>query len=362
MKKMYKIIFPVLLSVLAFGCSGPKSEVNKQTVTPASEKTLESAPLEKGSLQAILQLPAQLAAFEEVSIFPKVNGFVKSVSVDIGSKVRKGDILMELEAPELAQASLQARERLAKSRSDYSLDREHWQRLMEASQTPGAVSPLDLSAARSKMEADSSLSNAEKNNWLAQQAIESYLVVRAPFDGVITERNIHPGALVSSSNKDHPMLELKDTRHLRLEIDIPESAAEGIREKDSAWFRVSAIPGRKLSGIISRKSRNINLQMRTERIEMDVMNNQGLLAPGMFVEVELHLAGDKGTFLVPKTAVVSSTEKKYIILVRNGKTFKEEVKTGMENTEKIEVFGNLQQGDRFIVRGSDEIREGISVP
>ena len=102
---------------------------------------------------------------------------------------------MTLEAPELEQSTMQAKEKYARTKADLSIDREHYNRLLEASQTPGAISPLDLSFVRSKVESDSALSNAAKSNWEMQKTMESYLIVTAPFNGVITERNVHPGAL-----------------------------------------------------------------------------------------------------------------------------------------------------------------------
>ena len=100
------------------------------------------ACVEKAGLSSTIKLPAQFAAFQEVSIFPKVNGYVKTVLVDIGSRVKKGDLLMELEAPELEQAVSQAREKYARAKTDYAIDKEHYLRLLEASETAGAISPL----------------------------------------------------------------------------------------------------------------------------------------------------------------------------------------------------------------------------
>ncbi len=218
-------------------------------MTSKKSANYQLAAVEKTGLSSTIKLPAQFAAYQEVSIFPKVNGYVKTVLVDIGSKVKKGDLLMELEAPELEQAVAQAREKYARTKTDYTIDREHYLRLLEASETAGAVSPLDLSISKSKMESDSALSNSEKSNWQMQQTMQGYLRVTAPFDGVITERNIHPGALVSAEAKESkPMLELKEINHLRLQVDIPENLSGTMKEKDTISFYTSAFPGKKMSG------------------------------------------------------------------------------------------------------------------
>ncbi len=117
-----------------------------------------------------------------MSIFPKVNGYVKDVKVDIGSHVKRGQLLMTLEAPELEQSTMQAKEKYARTKADLSIDREHYNRLLEASQNTRAISPLDLSFVKSKMESDSAVSNAAKSNWQMQETMQAYLIVTAPFD------------------------------------------------------------------------------------------------------------------------------------------------------------------------------------
>jgi membrane fusion protein (multidrug efflux system) len=318
-------------------------------------------PVERIGVPTVVKLPGRLAAFQEVSIFPKVNGYVKQVLVDIGSKVAEGDVLMVLEAPELEQAALQAKEKYTRAMSDYMVEREHLARLTEAAKTAGAVSPLDLSTLKAKVAADSALANAERANWEMQQTMMRYLRVTAPFSGVITERNVHPGALVSVASKDRPILELKALDHLRLQIDVPEQIAAQLRPRDAVTFSVSARPGRRISGVVSRRSNNISTQMRSERIEVDVNNRQGELSPGMYAEVMLQTQGGSTAFSVPTTAVVTSTERKYVVAVRNGVTAWVDVITGNVAKGRIEVYGALMTGERVIETATAEIREGVKV-
>ncbi len=219
MNKQTLIVFLMAL-FLEWGCSDNKAAENKQSAPAAPKYMLAKAT--PTPVEQVVKLPAQLAAYQEVSIFPKVNGYVKSVLVDIGTPVREGQLLMVLEAPELEQATAGAREKFARTQSDYTISRENYERLRQAAQTPGAISPMDLATAKAKTEADSALSNSERSNWQMQQTMMGYLKVMAPFKGVITQRNVHPGALVSAQTRDSkPMLELKEAGHLRLHIDIP---------------------------------------------------------------------------------------------------------------------------------------------
>jgi RND family efflux transporter MFP subunit len=356
---MQKIIFLLPVIILVASCSSNNANTNSQA--DKADPHYELATVEKGSLSTTIKLPAQLAAYEEVNIFPKVNGYVKTVLVDIGSHVSQGQLLMTLEAPELDQASLQAKEKYAKAKSDYIISKENYERLLQASQTAGAVSPLDISTSRSKTEADSALSNAEKANWQMQNEMLSYLKITAPFAGVITERNVHPGALVNAASKDKPMLELKQEDVLRLEVDVPENIASTLNEKDTVHFFVNALNNKEMAGTISRKAGSVNMQYRTERIELDVKNKNNELLPGMYADVIFISNGNANAMIVPSTAVVTSTERKYVIAVRNNKTIKIDVQTGNQSNGKTEVMGPLQPGEKIIANANDEIRQGLLV-
>ena len=345
----------LFISFVLSACSHEKKETDKEAAKTAFIN-YPAVKIMQGGLETSIKLPAQLAAFEEVNIFPKVNAYVRTVEVEIGDKVSKGTVIMKLEAPELEQAVLASKEKYLRTRSELQIDKEHSMRLLEASRTAGAISPYDLSTANSKVLSDSILSNAEKANWDMQKTMLDYLNVRAPFDGVVTERNVHPGALVNASSKEKPMLQLKQTAHLRLQVDVPEALAAELQEKDSIYFFTSANPGKKNIGRISRKSYDINPQLRSERIEIDVANTDNSLAPGMYAEVILASHGTPTAFVVPKTAVVSSTERKYVILTKNGLRQKVDVITRNESIDKIEIFGLLNQGDSVIIRASDEIK------
>jgi membrane fusion protein, multidrug efflux system len=349
----YSLLIFCIYLFCACSSGGNKKEGNAD---PKSERpSYTVVPVEKMGVATYIKLPAQLFAYQEVSIFPKVNGYVKDVSVDIGSHVHEGQALMVLEAPEIVQAAAQAREKYAQARAGYSIDKENYARLLEASATAGAVSPLDLSSARSKMEADSALANAEKNNWQMQLTMQDYLKVVAPFNGVITERNVFVGELVNAASKDKPMLELKEVRRLRLKMDIPEAMAGTLKTNDTISFYTSAFPGKKITGRIARQAMNINAQIRSERVEADIENKNEILQPGMYADVVLYSVGNKNGYSVPRSALVISTEGKYVIVVRNGHYIKINVLTGNETKERIEIFGPIEAGEKVIVNANDEI-------
>jgi RND family efflux transporter MFP subunit len=134
-----------------------------------------------------------------------------------------------------------------------------------------------------------------------------------------------------------------------------------LRNNDSLAFYLSAFPGKQFKGRIARKSMNINLQYRSEPVELDVYNPDETLTPGMYADVLFDSKGNPHALAVPRTAVVTSTERKYVIAVRNGKTVRVDVQTGNESSDRVEVLGALQPGDQVIANANDEIKEGINI-
>jgi membrane fusion protein (multidrug efflux system) len=157
------------------------------------------------------------------------------------------------------------------------------------------------------------------------------------------------------------MLELKEVDHLRLQVDIPESIASTLQKNQEVSFSLSAYPGKVMTARVSRISMNINMQFRTERIELDIYNKDEALTPGMYADVLFDSKGNPNALSVPRSAVVTSTERKYVVAVRDGKTVKVDVSTGNESKDNVEIIGALQPGEEVIVNANDEIKEGVAL-
>lgn len=199
---------------------------------------------------------------------------------------------------------------------------------------------------------------SEKSNAASVSNIQAYLNIRAPFDGMIVQRNVSAGALVGpGKSTDQPMLVLQDTRKLRLEVMIPETYVEKVDLKQQVRFVFNALPGQENKAYISRSSNALGTQ-RSEAIEVDVNNRDQRLKPGMYGEVKIPLILGAKSLLVPNNAIVRSTERQYVIKVVNGKAVYADVKEGIAGEESTEVFGNLKAGDRIVLHAGDEIKEG----
>src|SRR5713226_726094 len=191
----------------------------------------------------------------------------------------------------------------AEAQAKTSADRATYQRLKEASKTPGAVAKNELEVAEDALKADS-----ERVRSL--RTLEDYLRITAPFDGIITERDVHPGALVGppSSSGARAVVRIEEDDHLRLTVPVPEADAGGIRQGATVEFTVDAWPGQHFIGTIARIAHSVEERTRTMPVELDVDNRDGKLAPGMFAEVRWPVQRDVATLFVPPSAVVESME------------------------------------------------------
>lgn len=370
---MKNISYNSLLALLGFGvfvqgCSSseekPRQHVkltSSTAATPASGQ-YQLGQVSKRQVSATVQLPGEFRPYQEVDIFPRASGFVERVLVDRGTAVRRGQMLMVLDAPETEERLVAARSMLLKAEAMLTASREHYRRLLASNKVPGSVSALDLETAQARMRSDSASVVGEQANFRALAKLRDYLTVRAPFDGIITERNVHPGALVGSGAKmDRPMLVLQQQNRLRLIADIPEAYSQGLREGRQVQFTVAALPGQEFKGTISRRGGSLNEQFRSETVEIDVPNSARSLRPGMFTEIILPTDGTPGALTVPNTAVVTSTERQYVIRVANGLTQYVPVRKGQKAGSQTEVFGNLNPDDRIVVNARDDIKEGIAI-
>lgn len=349
----------LIVSAVLFVERNDGRTVDKPTRTDHTTAPAQSGPLEVPVVPVVVKhleervrLPGELQPFLSVDLYPKVTGILDWIGVDRGSQVKKGQILARLTAPELTAQRIEAE---AKLRSDQITH----ERLAAAAATPGVVAPNDVHVAQRTVEAD-------RARVKTLREMEAYLVIAAPFDGVITTRNVHPGALVGPTGggiggANLPLVRLEHTAHLRLMVPVPEAYAGGISEGQKVKFTVPAFPGQSFAGTISRVAHSVDMKTRTMPVEIDVDNPSGVLAPGMFPEVEWPVRRSDPTLFVPVKAVVTTTELTFVIRVKGDTAEWVTVQKGRTVANLIEVFGNLQAGDMVVVRGTDEMRSGTTV-
>jgi RND family efflux transporter MFP subunit len=242
--------------------------------------------------------------------------------------------------------------------------------LKTASATPGVVAGNDVVIAEKSAEASQSqVAAAEGSVEAARQAlnairdVEGYLRVTAPFSGIITERNVHPGALVgpTSAAASMPLLRLVQNNRLRLVVSVPEAYTAEITTGTIVPFTIAAYPGQNFSGTLARIARVVDAPTRTMAIELDVANTDGRLAPGTFCQVRWPVRRSGLSLFVPSASVASTTDRTFVIRIRAGKAEWVDVRTGLTSGHLVEVFGDLKAGDEVAGRGTDELRSGTEV-
>jgi len=347
-----------------------------------------------------IAIPGEIHPFLNVALRARVSGYVERVLADRGSVVKDGQLLVELSAPEMkaqiaeaeskvqvvdgdrvqAEAKLVSMQStLASLEATLAASQATYDRLKIASETPGVVSGNELDIALRTVEAQRASIDAQKGSIQAQRAtiesirngkaaaeaalralkeMESYLRVTAPFDGVVTERIVHPGALVGPGSNE-PLLILQQISRLRVTVAVPEENVGAMAKGAKVVFQVPAYPDRNFSGTIARRAQALDQKTRTMAVELDVMNPDQALAPGMYATVKWPVQRAQPALYVPRTSVVVTTERTFVIREKGGKAEWVNVTRGAADGDLVEVIGPLQAGDKVVKRANDELREGI---
>ena len=363
------VAVPVLLVATLFSsCSSSDGESkekkeNKEARADKAPAPAETVALQKGRLSTTLYVPGELIAYQQVDLYAKENSFVKKLYVDVGSEVREGQLLVTMEAPELASQLASAQSRVKSQEAIYIASKSNYDRLVETSKTPGTISQNDIDQADARRKSDLAQWDAAKSAYAEVAETLKYLEIRAPFSGVISARNVNPGAYVGPSGKgsELPLFTLQEQKHLRLVVSIPEAYTGYLTDRDEVKFSAKSRPSEIFRAKVKRLAGALDNRLRAERIEMDVINNDKKLLPGMVAEVNIPLPARDSTFLVPSTAVVNSTERVFVIRVVDHKAQWVDVKKGREEGGKTEIYGSLEEGDQIIKVASEERRDGSPV-
>jgi len=405
MLKRIIIIITVLGACAACNTSPESAQQTGGQTSLSTIPTLRVTSVRSHELERMLRLPGELKAWEDVALHARVQGFVESITVDRGSKVRQGQIIARLRAPEMENQRREAEAKAAAATSQLAEARARrsaiqaqrleaearlateestYRRMKSASATPGVVADNDLEVAAGSVEAGKARVRLYTENEKAAQAqvealgeseralheaalslrnIESYLSIVAPFDGTITERNAHPGSLASPAGP--PLARIQMLARLRLQVAVPEAEISGVRPGSDIRFTLPAFPGEEFSGILRRSSSALDPQTRTMAVELDVANPSGRLAPGMMPEIRWPTRRPRPSLFVPPTAIATTTERSFVIRISGDSAQWVDVRRGvsmnLDGVDLVEVFGNLSDGDVIAIRATDEIRDGSRI-
>ena len=331
----------------------------------------ELVPVISKTLSRTADLPGEIQPFQMTTIHARVAGYVEKVLVDRGSNVKQGQLLAELSAPEMAARIAEAAARVPAAESDrVQADAQlagvvsTLEHLRKAAETPGAIAGNEVTlaekqvdAARAQLASRRQAVNVAQAAVKALETLQDYIKITAPFDGVVTERLVHPGALVGPG-ADAALLVIQQVARLRLTVAVPETEIAGIVAGAKVDFTVPAYPGRVFPGTVARVAHALDPKTRTMPVELDVQNRDGSLAPGMYSNVKWPVRRGRSSLLVPKTSVVTTAERTFVIRAHDGKAEWIDVKKGAAEGDNIEVMGNVNIGDMIVKRATDELRNG----
>jgi RND family efflux transporter MFP subunit len=345
------------------------------------------APVRRATAKVELTLPGNIQAVAEAPVLARADGYIKKRYADIGDRVKAGQLVAELEAPELDQQVQQARAAVEQARSELEASSANleqgksneelarvtavrWNNLV----VKGAVSRQENDQYQAQFKAQtasvqslqkavaaarSNVSAAEANRARLSE-LQSYEKVRAPFGGVITLRNVDVGTLVTNSST--LLYRIAQTNVLRTYINVPQTDADAVRVGQPAILSLPDLPGRQFHGAVTRTANALDPATRTLLVEIQVPNPEGRLLPGTYCQVSLTAPRTNPPLLIPGDTLVVRPDGTQVALVGNDQSIRfQRVQLGRDYGDQIEVMAGLLEGQRVVVNPGDTVRDGVKV-
>ncbi|HTG45710.1 MAG TPA: efflux RND transporter periplasmic adaptor subunit [Verrucomicrobiae bacterium] len=307
----------------------------------------------KGEIHREIALPANIVANQQVTLYSKVTGYLKDISVDKGDEVKKGDVLAEVEAPELLAD-------LAKFKAEFEIAELDYKRASEAQRkAPDLIVAQSIDTAKSKV----AIAKADLDR---ANTLFNFCKITAPFSGVITKRFVDPGAFVpaataGSSGQSAALLSLSDFKTVRVQVPVPEFEASRVRNGLPVKISVEALAGKMFEGTITRSSRNLDDATKMMLAEVDLKNADGQLLPGMYAIGRVGIEKHSNVLLAPVGAVWKEKGGSSVFRVQNGKAIKTLVKTGFNDGIFVEINEGIQPDESLILLGKMSLNNGQPV-
>jgi RND family efflux transporter MFP subunit len=318
-------------------------------------------PREGAPTQEIV-LPGNTQAFSDSPIYARTSGYLKRWYFDIGAHVQKGQLLAEIETPEVDEQLLQTRADLDTAQANLNIAKitaTRWQDLV----SDGSVSQQETDQAVSNLSAVKAAVESSSANVRRLEQLQSFEKIYAPFDGIITARSTDIGALIDAGASTQPreLFHIAAIRTLRLYVAVPEVYSRAARSGAPATLTLDEFPGQTFHGTLVRNSNSIDVASRTLLVEVDVENPTGQLLPGAYVFVHLKLPDETHSVTIPSNTLIFRKEGLQVGLVRNGKAELVPVKISHDYGNSVEIVSGLQPTDAVIVDPSDSLVAGIPV-
>jgi RND family efflux transporter MFP subunit len=383
----------VILLIVAFFAGYLPLQKREATVRAEADEREKALPrmavmhVSRGSNANELKLPGTMQPITEAPILARADGYLKKRVVDIGDRVKAGQVLAEIDAPELdqqlrqgeaaveqAQAAVeQAQANLEQGKANRDLAQitaDRWKALFARGVVPRqdsdqyqaqfAAQNANVQALEKAVSAQRSNVTAAKANLARLQEIQNYRIVKAPFEGVITVRNVDAGALVSAGNT--LLYRIAQTETLRTYVNVPQASANSVHVGQPAVLTVSNFPGRSFRGTVTRTAKALDPATRTMLVEVDVPNGDGALFPGTYSDVDLSASRSNPPLVLPANAIIFRNDGAQVAIVQaDGTIHLQKVVVGRDYGDRVEIFQGLAEGTTIIAAPGDSAREGAKI-
>lgn len=353
----------VLAAIFVFGIQprlSARAELKKETASLNTMNVSVIKPKTAGGAQELV-LPANLQAFSDTPIYARTTGYLKRWYADIGKRVKAGELLAEIDAPELDDQLQQARANYATAEANYHLAQStavRWESLLKTD----SVSRQEVDEKRSDMAARKATLDAARYNVARLEKLQSFKRIYAPFDGVITARNVDVGMLIDAGSAPaKEMFHIASTKRLRAFVNVPQSYAREVGPGTVADLTLAEFPGRRFQGTFARSSQAIDAASRTLLAEVDVDNASGELLPGAYAQVHLKLSGERAALIVPVNTLLFRPEGVMVAVVQADRAVLTPIKIGKDFGSEVEVVSGLNAADLVILNPSDSLASGAQV-
>jgi membrane fusion protein (multidrug efflux system) len=333
--------FPKAMALAVILCACEKNAAPPaKSAAPAAPREARAVHAAPGPITRFVTLPAEIKALHEATLYAKVTGYLKTIAVDKGDEVKQGALLAEIEVPELLADA-------AKYKAEVGLADIELRRVSEARQkAPDLVVPLTVDTARSKAE-------VAKANLDRAEMLLMFTRITAPFSGIITRRNVDPGAFIAAATANSPqnaaLFTLADFKTVRVQVAVPESDASLVQRGQPIKVTVEGLRGRVFKGQITRFSYALDDASKTMLAEIELPNPDLALRPGMYATASLGLEHKDSALLVPAATVIAEKANRFVFTLVGNKAHKTPVKLGFEDGENVEITNGVKPDDTVLL-------------
>jgi RND family efflux transporter MFP subunit len=344
-------------------------ELRAETASVHGTIEVTVVPAKRAAATSDLVLPGSIESLHESPIYARTAGYVERWTTDIGARVAAGQLLAQIQSPEIDQQSEQAKADLGQLRANLNLAKrtvDRWMLLARDS----VVTPQEVDEKQAAYDAAVANLASGEANYKRLEQLQSFERVTAPFAGVVTSRSVDVGNLVTAgatlggtgSASGRPLFTVAGTDTVRVYVDVPQSAINLVKHGASADVLVRELPGSVFRGIVARNARALDAASRTLLTEVQIPNPKGVLLPGMYVEVRFAVTDSNPPLIIPANTLVVRTEGPQVAIVRpNNTVHYQKIELGRDYGDRVEVVAGLDGDAKLVVNPTDDIREGVEV-